>query len=150
MQLSYHQLRLRGSLFDIHFGYPTGPCSQAGQQAVRSSKQTKDTQSQHLRLVVKRDDFSLQTLAQAGEARDMAPDAEIFPRSRSRHLLRQETGAPALRKTTRCRIETKPGRVEVRRVMLIHPNTTTYISNLIYFMSRCTIKSSAKCFNRKI
>lgn len=46
----------------------------------------------------------------------MAPDTEILPRSRSRHLLRQETGAPALRKTTRCRIETKPGRVEVRRV----------------------------------
>lgn len=35
----------------------------------------------------------------------MAPDAEILPRSRSRHLLRQETGAPALRKMTRWRID---------------------------------------------
>lgn len=44
----------------------------------------------------------------------MAPDAEILPRSRSRHLLRQETGAPALRKATRWRSETEPGRVEAR------------------------------------
>lgn len=66
-------------------------------QAVRPRRDTntKDTQGQHLGLVVERDHFSLEPLAQAGEARDMAPDAEILPRSRSRHLLRQEdTGAP--------------------------------------------------------
>ena len=57
----------------------------------------------------------------------MAPDAEILPRSRSRHLLRQETGAPALRKATRCRSEEKPGRVEVRRVTVIQSKTTNDI-----------------------
>ena len=70
---------------------PTGPPAARGERG-------KDTQGQHLGLVVERDHLSLQTLAQAGEARDMAPDAEILPRSRSRHLLRQETGAPTLRK----------------------------------------------------
>lgn len=85
-----------------YFRLPYRPL-QPGRPAIRTQLDTKDTQSQHLRLVVKGDHFPLQTLAQAGEARDMAPDAEILPRSRSRHLLRQETGAPALRKTTRCR-----------------------------------------------
>lgn len=62
----------------------------------------------------------------------MAPDAEILPRSRSRHLLRQETGAPALRKTTRRRIETELGRVKVRRcVMVIYLNKIHYIYHLI-------------------
>lgn len=77
---------------------------QASELPVRENR-IKDTQSQHLSLVVEGDYFSLQLLAQACEARDMAPDAEILPRSRSRHLLRQETGAPALRKMTRWRID---------------------------------------------
>lgn len=61
----------------------------------------------------------------------MAPDAEILPRSRSRHLLRQETGAPASRKTTRCRMERKPGRVHLRRVVVIYYNTTNFIHNVM-------------------
>lgn len=94
MQLSSHQLRLRGPLFDIFsVTLQALPARQAG--PIRPQPPAKDTQSQHLGLVVESDHFSLQTLAQAGEASDMAPDAEILPRSRSRHLLRQETGAPA-------------------------------------------------------
>lgn len=83
--LDCHQLRLRGALFER---------SLVPLQASGSGPQ-KDTQSQHLGLVVEGDHFALQPLAQAGEARDMAPDAKILPRSRSRHLLRQETGASA-------------------------------------------------------
>lgn len=100
---SHHQLRLRGSLFDIFsVTLQAREARQAGQRTVRGAGQTKDTQGQHLGLVVERDHFSLKPLPQAGEARDMAPDAEILPRSRSRHLLRQDTGAPApaLRKPT--------------------------------------------------
>lgn len=76
----------------------------------------------------------------------MAPDAEILPRSRSRHLLRQETGAPALRKTTRCRMETKPGRVHARRVVVIYRNATTYIYSLI----ATAVRRITRCFYRTI
>lgn len=74
----------------------------------------------------------------------MAPDAEILPRSRSRHLLRQETGAPALRKTTRCRMETKSGRVvDARRVVAVCFNATNCTHNLInaaYALCRNTLR----------
>lgn len=95
MQLTSHQLRLRRSLFEICMVTPPGPSSAGGPGPSGSRPAAKDTQSQHLGLVVEGDHFSLQPLAQAGEARDMAPDAKILPRSRSRHLLRQETGASA-------------------------------------------------------
>lgn len=94
-----HQLRLCGSLFDIFSVTLQALAARQASQPSAAPNEQKDTQSQHLGLVIKRDHFSLQTLAQAGDARDMAPDAKILPRSRSRHLLHQETGAPALRES---------------------------------------------------
>lgn len=58
----------------------------------------------------------------------MAPDAEILPRSRSRHLLRQETGAPALRKMTRWRMdETRacPKYASILQFILVYKLTPT-------------------------
>lgn len=92
---------LRGSLLAKVASYPPGPTQLKTLLIQYDSATEKDTQSQHLGLVVKSHDLPVQTLPQAGEAGDMAPDAEILPRSRSRHLLRQEPGAPALRKHTR-------------------------------------------------
>lgn len=79
----------------------------------------------------------------------MAPDVEILPRSRSRHLLRQETGAPALRKMTRWRIdETRacPKYVSILKFILMLHLTVT----IKHMKHHQTLKTTQMCIHVSI